>query len=108
MKKLWKTVLPIPGAVKDEVAKTDPAAEANASGEDPSDEASDEADAKEAKRLIAAQIKTDRQTLDALAKLAIDPTVLHKVLVAMLLSGRSQAVQDFLLEMAPERGGSYV
>ena len=52
--------------------------------------------------LYAKYIKTDRQVLESLKALQVDPGNLDRVLNGMLLSGRTQIVQDFLLENSPE------
>jgi hypothetical protein len=57
--------------------------------------------------LYAKYIRTDRSVLDALKDLQVDPSNLDRVLNGLLLSGRPQAVQDFLLENSPESGWLY-
>ncbi len=56
--------------------------------------------------LNAKYIKSDRHVLDMLTKLQVDPGNLERVLTGMLLSGRAQIVQDFLLENNPEAAWS--
>ncbi|MDX1925071.1 MAG: hypothetical protein SFV81_01055 [Pirellulaceae bacterium] len=54
--------------------------------------------------LYAKYIKTDRRILDSLKALQVDPANLDRVLNGLLLSGRTQIVQDFLLENSPDSG----
>ncbi len=112
---IWKTLLPqadfieaakdpakaaIKGAAGD---STQDASKNGAEGAIPETEGSAEVDLKaQAEQLRADQIRTDRSVLDALDQLATDPTNLDRVFVGMLLSGRAQAVQDYLLEQKPE------
>ncbi len=57
--------------------------------------------------LYAKYIKTDRRVLEALKPLQVDPVNLERLLSGMLLSGRAQIVQDFLLETAAENSSSF-
>lgn len=55
-------------------------------------------------RLYEKYIKTDRRVLDSLKDLQVDPGNLERLLIGMLLSGRAQIVQDYLLENSPRTG----
>ncbi len=52
-------------------------------------------------------VKTDRRVLDWLKTLQVDPGNLDRTLNGLILSGRAQIVQDFLLETAPESSWSF-
>lgn len=67
------------------------------------DEVVDEAAllAAEALRFRSEMVRTDRATLETLERVATDPANLDRLLVSMLLTGRAQAVQDYMLENAP-------
>jgi hypothetical protein len=86
---LWDRIIP---KVDDSKTETRP------NGEDDVDDESGK------HPLIAKYIKTDRRVLEAIKSLQIDPGNLERVLVGMLISGRPQMVQDYLLENSPETG----
>jgi tetratricopeptide (TPR) repeat protein len=99
---IWESLLPKVESAPKGSAPQDAARKSDAPAKG-ADDKTDEKDSDiENKPLYAQHIKTDRRVLDSLIKLQVDPGNLERVLLGMLLSGRSQIVQDYLLENSPE------